>query len=150
DAGRFAEALPKFQAISEAVPEAELYVARCLVRTRGCSVAAAHLDSAATRNAGTESGSRASLEAARCYGWMGGAPAARSRSTLRAEDAYAAPEARPGLAGLDESNHSETKTTPAAAAAPPPSPTAGAHPARHASPKAAKPSAAEPPIDVMK
>jgi hypothetical protein len=140
DGGRFAEALPKFEALSPTHPEAELYVARCLVRTRGCSVAAARFDSAATRNAGTESGSRASLEGARCYGSMGEAQAARSRYNSLTEDAFVAPEAKDELAGLDGDgkNRDMRKSAPAPAApAPRPVATAGTPvPAQHAAPKA--------------
>src|SRR6185503_3120514 len=35
NAGRYAEALPRFEALKAKSPEADLYAARCLQRTRG-------------------------------------------------------------------------------------------------------------------
>ncbi|MBX3190535.1 MAG: hypothetical protein KF819_26275 [Labilithrix sp.] len=148
DAGRYAEALPRFLALSPSHPEAELYVARCFVRTQGCSVAAPHFDAAATRNAGTETGSRASLEGARCYGSMGEAQAARSRYNALTEDAYVAPEARDELAGLD-GDHPKKNSVKRAMPAPPVATAGTPVPAQHAAPKAvAKPKPAEAPAAV--
>ena len=79
NAGRYAEALPKFEALSATNPEADLYAARCIARTRGCAAAEARYDTAAQTNAGTETGSRAQLEGARCYQSTGDVVAARKR-----------------------------------------------------------------------
>lgn len=101
DAGRYAEALPRFQALAATTPEAELYVARCIANTSGCGAALAHYDRAASSNAGSESGSRAALEAARCSSRAGQPSAARSRLQRLTNDDYVAGEAQAELAALD-------------------------------------------------
>ena len=61
DAGRYAEALPKFDAMAASNPEAELYAARCVARLK--DVPPLPLVMTAWRErVGTESGSRASLD----------------------------------------------------------------------------------------
>jgi hypothetical protein len=101
DAGRYAEALPKFEALAPSSADAELYAARCIARTQGCSAAAPRYDSAAQRSAGTERASRAALETARCLKNEGQASAARSRYANLTSDAFVAREANADLAALD-------------------------------------------------
>jgi hypothetical protein len=109
DNGHYAQALPKLETLSAANPEAELYAARCLVHTKGCSSAVSRFDSAASRSLGTEISSRATLEAARCYTQMGQPLAARTRYEQLQTDNYVAMEANSELASLS--------APPAAAAA---------------------------------
>jgi hypothetical protein len=101
DSGRYAEALPRFEALAATNPEAELYAARCIANTKGCGAAIARYDSAARRTAGTESGSRAALEAARCTNQSGQSAAARSRYQGLTHDVYVSAEANAELAALD-------------------------------------------------
>jgi hypothetical protein len=116
DGGRYAEALPKFQALAANSPEAELYVARCLVQTKSCAAADPHFDSAARRSGG-ENASRARLEAARCYKNAGQAVAAKTRYSTLTADPYVANEANTELADLATSKAS-VRAGPAAPAAP--------------------------------
>jgi hypothetical protein len=130
-AGRCSEALPKLEALSANNPEADLYAARCIAKTRGCAAAEARFDKAAQSNAGTEVGSRAQLEGAKCYQSTGDVIAARKRYEAAKEESALAAEASRGLETLDQSG----------ASAKPGTPTGGAH----ASPKAvAAPRALEP------
>lgn len=101
DAGRYADALPKFEALSSSNPEADLYAARCVARTRGCAAAEARYDSAARTNAGTETGSRAQLEGARCYQSTGDVVAARKRYQAAKDEGVLETEASKALDDLD-------------------------------------------------
>lgn len=101
DANRHAEALPRFEALAPSNPLAELYAARCIEHTQGCSAAIARYDSAARRNAGNENGSRAALEAARCANGSGQASAARARYKALANDGHVAGEAQAELDALE-------------------------------------------------
>jgi len=121
-AGRCTEALPKLEALSASTPEADLYAARCIAKTRGCAAAEPRFDKAAQTNAGTEIGSRAQLEGARCYQSTGDVVAARKRYEAAQGDETLSAEASAGLDALESS----------APAAKPGTPSAGAH----ASPKA--------------
>jgi len=95
---------------------AELELARCIAQTQGCKAAAPHFDKAAHRNAGTETGSRATLEAARCYAELGDATNARSRYSALQKDRYVASEANESLSEL---NRSKKAAPPATATARP-------------------------------
>lgn len=129
-AGRCNEALPKLEAMKANVPEAELYAARCIAKTSGCTAAAPRFDSAAQRNAGTEIGSRATLEGAKCYQANGELAEARKRFVAAKDEGTFEAEASNGLDSLDHG-------APAAAA--------GAAPhGGHAAPKAARPAPAPP------
>jgi hypothetical protein len=125
DAGRYAEALPKLDAVAATDPgsPAALYAARCVARTSGCSAAATRYDRIAKDRAGTEPGSRAALEIARCFRDAGQTAAARTRYGALTTDNYVASEANADLAALD---------VPRAAAKPAarPAATATAAPAR--------------------
>lgn len=124
DAGRYADALPRFEALSGSDPEADLYAARCIAKTRGCAAAEARYDAAARTNAGTESGSRAQLEGARCYQSTGDVVAARKRYQAAKDEGVLEKEASKALDDLDH--------TGAGAGA-------GAAGGAHAAPKAAAP-----------
>lgn len=129
-AGRCAEALPKLEALKSSVPEAELYAARCIAKTRGCAAAAPRFDAAAQSNAGTEIGSRATLEGAKCYEATGDLAEARKRLVAAKDEGVLQAEASRELDALDRA------TAPAAGGAP--------HGAGHAAPKAARPAPATP------
>lgn len=120
DAGRFAEALPRFDALATTNGEAELFAARCVARTRGCSDAAPRFDTVAQNNRGTETGSRATLEGARCYGSIGQPQAARARYQTLEVDGFVAPEAKRALEALDAkgTRANATAAAPPAQAAP--------------------------------
>lgn len=75
NAGRYAEALPRFEALKASNPEAALYAARCIQRTRGCAAATPRFDAVAKGNSGTEVGSRARLEADSCEAKAAAGPA---------------------------------------------------------------------------
>jgi hypothetical protein len=122
-AGRCSEALPKLEALSASTPEADLYAARCIAKTRGCAAAEPRFDRAAQTNAGTEIGSRAQLEGAKCYQSTGDVVAARKRYEAAKDEGMLAAEATTALEDLDSN---------AKPAAKPGTPSAGAH----ASPKA--------------
>lgn len=122
DAGRYADALPKFEALAANNPEADLYAARCIARTRGCAAAEARYDSAAQTNAGTETGSRAQLEGARCYQSTGDVVAARKRYSAAKDEGLLESEASKALEELDRTGGG-----------------AGAGGGAHAAPKAAAP-----------
>jgi hypothetical protein len=126
--GRYAEALPKFEALSASNPEAELYAARCIAKTKGCAAAEARFDSAAQSNAGTEAGSRAQIEGAKCYQQTGDLVAARKRYESAKDEGVLAAEATKALESLDGKSGAGT-------------PGAGVH----AAPKAAAPAAAPAP-----
>jgi hypothetical protein len=128
EAGRYAEALPRFEALKATTPEADLYAARCVAKTRGCAAAAPRFDAAAASNAGTEAGSRARLEGGQCYQSIGQAQAARSRYQAAQSEGLLASEATRDLAALDG------KPAAPAEAAKPGTPGAAGRPA---SPKAA-------------
>ena len=66
DAGRYRDALPKFEALRANSAEAELYAARCVARIDGCSAAIPRFDATASRNAGTAVGTRARAESDSC------------------------------------------------------------------------------------
>jgi thioredoxin-like negative regulator of GroEL len=100
-AGRCPEALPKLQALAPNNPEADLYVARCIAKTRGCAAAAPSFDHAAQTNAGTESGSRAQIEGAKCYQSTGDLVAARKRLEAAKDEGTLSAEATQGLDALD-------------------------------------------------
>jgi hypothetical protein len=122
--------LPKLDALKSSVPEAELYAARCIAKTSGCAAAAPRFDSAAASNAGTEVGSRAALEGARCYEATGDLAEARKRLVAVKDEGVLEAEATKELDGLDE------RSAPGAGAAP--------RGAGHASPKTARPAPAAP------
>lgn len=98
-AGRCAEALPKLEALTPTQPEAELYAARCIAKTRGCAAAEPRFDSVAQSNTGTEIGNRARIEGARCYQQTGDLVAARKR--YEAAKAEGSSEATKALEMLD-------------------------------------------------
>ncbi len=127
DAGRYADALPRFEALTGSNPEADLYAARCIAKTRGCSAAEARYDAAARTNAGTETGSRAQLEGARCYQSTGDVVAARKRYQAAKDEGVLEIEASKALDDLDHTGGG-----------------AGAAGGAHASPKAAAPRAMAP------
>lgn len=122
DAGRYADALPKFEALSGSNSEADLYAARCIARTRGCAAAEARYDAAARTNAGTETGSRAQFEGARCYQSTGDVIAARKRYQAAKDEGVLEIEASKALDDLDHTGAG-----------------AGAGGGAHAAPKAAAP-----------
>jgi hypothetical protein len=103
NAGRYTDALPKFEALSAQNPEADLYAARCIARTRGCAAAEARYDTAAQTNAGTETGSRAQIEGARCYQSTGDVVAARRRYSAAKDEGLLEMEAAKALDDLDRS-----------------------------------------------
>ena len=120
-AGRCKEALPKLEALSASTPEADLHAARCIAKTRGCAAAVPRFDRAAQTNAGTEIGSRAQLEGAKCYQSTGDVVAARKRYAAAKDEGMLTAEAAQGLDELDRKP-----------AAKPGTPSGGSH----ASPKA--------------
>jgi hypothetical protein len=122
DAGRYADALPRFEALSGTNTEADLYAARCIAKTRGCAAAEARYDAAARTNAGTETGSRAQLEGARCYQSTGDVVAARRRYQAAKDEGVLEVEASKALDDLDHTGGG-----------------AGAAGGAHAAPKAAAP-----------
>ena len=99
--GRCNEALPKLEALSATTPEADLYAARCIAKTRGCAAAEPRFDRAAQTNAGTEVGSRAQLEGAKCYQSTGDVVAARKRYAAAKEEGRLSAEASQALDDLD-------------------------------------------------
>ena len=134
-AGRCTEALPKLEALSATTPEADLYAARCIAKTRGCAAAGARFDKAAQTNAGTEVGSRAQLEGAKCYQSTGDVVAARKRYAAAKDEGTLATEATLALEELDSTATSKPGT-----------PTAGAHasPKAMPAPRAVEPAATPP------
>jgi hypothetical protein len=129
DAGRCAEALSKFEALAAHDPEAALYAARCIAKTKGCDAAAARYDDVASRNAGTELASNAALEAARCYKDEGKLAAARRRYVRLGKDSFVGGQANAELASLDTAWRAEPKASKPAATA-----TATARPAKPVKP----------------
>lgn len=129
-AGRCSEALPKLEALRSSAPEADFYAARCIATTRGCAAAAPRFDVAARTNAGTEIGSRATIEGAKCYQATGKVAEARSRLVAAKNEGVLAAEANRELDAL------EGAEAPSAGAAP--------HGAGHATPKAARAAPAPP------
>jgi hypothetical protein len=129
--GKFGEACPKFDLLAANDPEADLYAARCVQRKQGCMAAAPRFDATAQRNAGTETGSRAALEAARCY---------RAMSDARAKLRYAALENDPYVG--DEAQNDQQPAVASRKAAAPPPPAATAAPAQAG--QASKPPMARP------
>lgn len=99
--GRCREALPKLEALSATTPEADLYAARCVAKTRGCAAAEPRFDRAAQTNAGTEVGSRAQLEGAKCYQSTGDVVAARKRYAAAKDEGMLSAEASQALDELD-------------------------------------------------
>lgn len=118
DSGQYAAALPRFQALAEDSPEAELFLARCLVQTKGCAAADPHFDSAARRS-DDESASHMRLEAARCYKNAGQAVAARNKYDSLKADPYVASDASRELAGLTAKGAVHAASAAATHAAPP-------------------------------
>ncbi len=102
DAGRYAEALPRFEALKATTPEAELYAARCVMRTSGCGAAAPRFDTAAQRNSGSVAGSRARIEGAKCYQQLNQPQAARMRYQAAKEEGFLESEATRDLEALDQ------------------------------------------------
>src|SRR5439155_8397022 len=100
-------------------PEADLYAAKCVQKNKGCMAAAPRFDANAQRNAGTETGSRAALEAARCYRVMGDARAQQRYAALK-DDAYVADEVQADTtpATVAARKAAVAATPPAATAAP--------------------------------
>ena len=129
--GRCSEALPRLEALSASTPEADLYAARCIAKTRGCAAAEPRFDRAAQTNAGTEIGSRAQLEGAKCYQSTGDVVAARKRYEAAKDEGKLSAEASQALDALDNNGAASKAGAPAAGA--------------HASPKAMPaPRAADP------
>jgi hypothetical protein len=126
DAGKYAEALPKFDALAATDPVADLYAARSIARTRGCTAAAPRFDRIAQANTGTERGSRAALEIARCLKNAGQASAARTRYQALATDNYVAQEANADLAALEAPQAVQAAKPAAPVAKPPPAATSTA------------------------
>lgn len=135
DSGKYAEALPRFEALKGTNPEAELYAARCIRQTRGCAAAAPRFDTAAQTNAGTEAGNRATLEGAKCYQATNQIAEARKRYAVAKDEEGVGPEAAKALDALDAKSGAGT-------------PSGGAHAAPRAKPAAEAPAAAPP--DVMR
>jgi hypothetical protein len=96
--------------------------AKALADGGKCREALPKLEAIAKTSAGTETGSRASLEAARCYKIQGQLAAARSRYQNLKTDNYVAQEANAELASIE----SAPKATTVRAAAKPASPAATA------------------------
>ena len=127
--GRCSEALPKLEALSATTPEADLYAARCVAKTRGCAAAEPRFDRAAQTNAGTEVGSRAQLEGAKCYQSTGDVVAARKRYAAAKDEGMLSVEASQALDELDSAPvkagtvsagvHASPKAMPAPRAAEP-------------------------------
>jgi hypothetical protein len=111
DAGAYAQALPKFEALKASNSEAELYAARCIAKTQGCAAAVPRYDQAALRNAGTETGSRAQIEGAKCYQATGDVVAARKRLEAAKDEGVLAAEAEQGLDALDAKPGAGTPST---------------------------------------
>ena len=123
--GRYADALPKFEALRANNPEADLYAARCIAKTRGCAAAAPRFDQVAQNNAGTDSGNRATLEGARCYQANGELAEARKRYSVAKDEDGVSTEAQQALDQLDRKAgspgagvHASPKAMPAPAPAP--------------------------------
>ena len=119
--------LARLEELAKTDGETELEVARCIAQTQGCKAAVGRFDSAAKRNAGTETGSRATLEAARCYEKMGDVTNAQARYAALARDSYVASEANDSLeqmkAKVKAAKPATTQARPPATAtqkAPPP------------------------------
>jgi len=135
DRGKLKDACPKFDSLAANDPEAELFADKCVQRSKGCMAAAPKFDATAQKNAGTETGSRAALEAARCYRAMNDARAQGRYAALQ-DDQYVGNEAQ------QESN-APAQVAARKALAAPPAATAGAPAKPAARPtKAAKPPAA--------
>ncbi len=117
--GRCSEALPKLEALSATTPEADLYAARCVATTRGCAAAEPRFDRAAQTNAGTEVGSRAQLEGAKCYQSTGDVVAARKRYAAAKEEGMLSAEASQALDELDSNAPTKAGTVSAGAHASP-------------------------------
>ncbi len=79
--GQYGSACTQLDALAKTNDVADLYATKCLARTKGCAAAAPRFDGVAQRNVGNETGSRAELEAARCY---------RAINDARANERYAA------------------------------------------------------------
>jgi len=102
NAGRYAEALPRFEALKANNPEADLYAARCVQRSaQGCAAAAPRFDAIARRYKGSAVGSRAQLEAGTCYQQMNNVQAARSRYQAAKDEGPFAAEAARDLDALE-------------------------------------------------
>ena len=133
--GRCSEALPKLEALSATTPEADLYAARCVATTRGCAAAEPRFDRAAQTNAGTEVGSRAQLEGAKCYQSTGDVVAARKRYAAAKDEGMLSAEASQALDELDSNAPAKPGTV-----------SAGAHasPKAMSAPRAVEPAASPP------
>src|SRR5439155_5342000 len=108
-------------------------------RNKGCMAAAPKFDQTAQKNVGTETGSRAALEAARCYRAMNDARAQTRFAELQ-NDTYVGNEAQQESAAPAQMAARKAVVAPAATA----TATAGAaaKPAARPAPKAAKPASA--------
>jgi hypothetical protein len=119
DDGNCRQALPKLEAIAKTSPEADLDAARCVERLKGCAAAAPRYDATAQRNTGTEIGSRATLESARCYRTSGNTQLARARYEALSGDPYGAAEAKSNLDALDQPRAAAGRPAAPATAKPP-------------------------------
>jgi hypothetical protein len=126
--GKLKEACPKFDELAANDPEAELYADKCLQRSKGCMAAVPKFEATAQKNAGTETGSRAALEAARCY---------RAMNDARATTRFAALQNDPYVGNEANAEAAPAQMAARKAAAPPPAATAAAGAA--ASPAKARP-----------
>ncbi len=116
DDGRYAEACPQLDALAKANPEADFYAARCISHNRGCLAAVPRFDSNARRNPGTETGSRAALESARCFRSIGDSRAIARYAALK-NDTYVGDEAQSDIAPAQVAAKAATAPPPATPAA---------------------------------
>lgn len=119
DDGNCRQALPKLEALAKTNPEADLEAARCVERLKGCAAAAPRYDVTAQRNTGSEIGSRATLESARCYRASGNTQLARARYETLTADPYGAAEAKSNLDALDQPRAAAARPAATTTAKPP-------------------------------
>jgi hypothetical protein len=136
-AGRFDDATRAFDALSPGDANAELWAARSVRNSKGCSNALARFDHVAQRAAGTPPGWDALLEGALCYRAVGNFNNARVRLTALLKVDSHKDKAQAELDRLNQLQQAQGSQAPAAAAAKP-------------SPKRAAPSTPPPAADADK
>jgi Putative zinc-finger len=117
--GRFDDATHAFDALAPSDPNAELWAARSVRESKGCSNALARFDKVAQRAGGTPPGWDALLEGALCYRAVGNFNNARVRlSALLKVDSHK-DRAQAEIDRLNQLQQAQASQAPAAAAARP-------------------------------
>jgi hypothetical protein len=118
-AGRFDDATRAFDALAPSDPNAELWAARAVRESKGCSNALARFDKVAQRAGGTPPGWDALLEGALCYRAVGNFNNARVRLTALLKVDSHKDRAQAEIDRLNQLQQAQASQAPAAAAARP-------------------------------